>query len=81
MALEEEEVNQEDAMDDKAPQNGSNGRLHPKKDEEDEEEEDDDDDDEEPRLKYAILTQSVKSLYRNGDATSAFLAAGDKMVR
>ncbi|MCJ1308605.1 Vacuolar protein sorting-associated protein 41 [Agyrium rufum] len=49
---------------------------------EDEEEEDDEDDgeDEEPRLKYASLTKSQGSVYRNGDATSAFLVAGDKMV-
>lgn len=54
-------------------------------DEEDEEDEDDDDEDEdeedEPRLKYTSLTKNLKPLYRNGDATSAFLVAGDKMVR
>lgn len=53
--------------------------------EDDEENEDDDDEDEdeedEPRLKYTSLTKNLKSLYRNGDATSAFLVAGDKMVR
>ena len=48
--------------------------------EEDDEDEDDDDDDE-PRLKYAKLTGGLASVYRNGDATSAFLVAGDKMVR
>ena len=42
--------------------------------------EDEDDDDEEPQLKYARLTSSLGGLYRNGDATSAFLVAGDKMV-
>lgn len=46
-------------------------------DEEDEEEEED----EEPRLKYARLTQHLNGVYRNGDATSAFLVAGDKMAR
>lgn len=53
--------------------------------EEEEENEDDDDEDEdeedEPRLKYTSLTKNLKPLYRNGDATSAFLVAGDKMVR
>ena len=49
------------------------------------EEEDDDDgeDDEvedEPKLKYARLTSHLLPLYRNGDATSAFMVAGDKMV-
>ncbi|RMJ25915.1 vacuolar assembly protein [Aspergillus sp. HF37] len=42
--------------------------------------EDEDDDDEEPQLKYAYLTKRLGSVYRNGDATSAFLSAGDKMI-
>ena len=46
--------------------------------EEDEEEEDDDD--EEPKLKYARMTGHITQVYRNGDATSCFLVAGDKMV-
>ncbi|KAL1835701.1 hypothetical protein VTK73DRAFT_5453 [Phialemonium thermophilum] len=49
-------------------------------DEENEEDDDDDDEDEEPRLKYARLTPYLGAVYRNGDATSAFLVAGDKMV-
>ena len=79
MAPEAEELDQEDGMDGPAHQKGSNGRLHLEKvaeDDEDEEEEDD-----EPRLKYAILTPSLKPVYRNGDSTSTFLVAGDKMVR
>ena len=50
---------------------------------EEEEEEDDDDDDEEedePKLKYVRMTSHLGPLYRNGDATSTFLVAGDKMV-
>jgi len=43
-------------------------------DDEEEEEED------EPRLKYTKLTGSLSSVYRNGDATSSFVVAGDKMV-
>ena len=47
-------------------------------------EEDDDDEDEEeeeePRLKYESLTKGQAALYRNGDAASAFLVTGDKMV-
>lgn len=35
---------------------------------------------EEPKLKYLTLTKSLGPVYRNGDATSAFLVAGDKMV-
>ncbi|PYH93292.1 vacuolar assembly protein [Aspergillus ellipticus CBS 707.79] len=45
-----------------------------------EEDEDEDEEDEEPRLKYAPLTKHLGAVYRNGDATSAFLAAGDKMI-
>lgn len=45
-----------------------------------EEEEDDDDDVEEPQLKYLYLTKNLGAVYRNGDATSSFLTAGDKMV-
>lgn len=47
--------------------------------EEDEDEEDEDD--EEPKLKYARMTGHLTQVYRNGDATSCFLVAGDKMVR
>jgi vacuolar protein sorting-associated protein 41 len=39
------------------------------------------DEDDEPKLKYARMTGHLGSVYRNGDATSAFLVAGDKMVR
>ena len=47
----------------------------------DESEEDDgDDEEEESRLKYATLTRNVSSIYRNGDATSAFHVSGDKMI-
>ncbi|KAL2150460.1 hypothetical protein VTH82DRAFT_7023 [Thermothelomyces myriococcoides] len=48
--------------------------------EEDDEDEEDEEEDEEPRLKYARLTQNIGPVYRNGDATSAFLVAGDKMI-
>ena len=42
--------------------------------------EDDDEVEDEPKLKYARLTSHLGPVYRNGDATSAFLVAGDKMV-
>lgn len=48
--------------------------------EEEDDDEEDDEDDEEPRLKYARLTQHLGPVYRNADATSSFLVAGDKMV-
>lgn len=44
------------------------------------EEEEDDEEDDEPKLKYARLTSSLGPVYRNGDATSSFMVAGDKMV-
>jgi len=47
----------------------------------DEDDEDDDEgEEEEPKLKYARLTRNLVPVYRNGDATSSFLVAGDKMV-
>ncbi|KAL4764423.1 CLH domain-containing protein [Aspergillus foveolatus] len=45
-----------------------------------EEEDDEEEEEEEPHLKYSHLTKQLGSAYRNGDATSTFLAAGDKMV-
>lgn len=48
--------------------------------EEEEDGNEEDEEDEEPRLKYAYLTKHLGSVYRNGDATSSFLTAGDKMV-
>ena len=49
--------------------------------ENDDGDDDEDEEEDEPRLKYTSLTKNLKPLYRNGDATSAFLVAGDKMVR
>lgn len=50
-------------------------------DDDEDEDDDEDDEDEEPRLKYARLTQNLAGVYKNADATSSFLVAGDKMVR
>lgn len=44
------------------------------------EDDEEDEEEEEPQLKYATLTKSVSPIYRNGDATSTFLVAGDKMA-
>jgi hypothetical protein len=43
-------------------------------------EDDEEEEEEEPKLKYARLTSYLAPVYRNGDATSIFLVAGDKMV-
>ncbi|KEQ69190.1 vacuolar protein sorting 41 [Aureobasidium namibiae CBS 147.97] len=42
--------------------------------------EDDEEDDDEPHLKYDKLTGALGTVYRNGDATSSLLVAGDKMI-
>ena len=47
---------------------------------EEEDDEEDDDDDDEPHLKYMRVTSKLGSVYRKGDATSAFITSGDKMV-
>lgn len=44
------------------------------------EEEDEEEEEAEPKLKYERLTGTIASVYRNGDATSCFLVAADKMV-
>ena len=47
---------------------------------ESDETEEDEGEEDEPKLKYARLTSYLAPVYRNGDATSVFLVAGDKMV-
>ncbi len=42
--------------------------------------EEDDEDEFEPNLKYTRLTGKLAAVYRNGDSTSCFQAAGDKLV-
>lgn len=39
-----------------------------------------DGEEDEPRLKYAPLTRNLGSVYKGGDATSAFMVAGDKLI-
>lgn len=48
--------------------------------EDDDDDDDDDEEDDEPKLKYARLTQHLSAVYRNGDMTSSFMVAGDKMI-
>jgi hypothetical protein len=61
-------------------EHSSSGSDDEEEEQDAEEEDESDDEDEEPRLKYAYLTKHLGSVYRNGDATSSFLVAGDKMV-
>lgn len=67
--------------DDQGPETTSNGRAVQDDGGEADEDDDEDDEDDEPRLNYASLTKNLRHLYRNGDATSAFVVGGDKMVR
>ncbi|EON67066.1 hypothetical protein W97_06183 [Coniosporium apollinis CBS 100218] len=46
----------------------------------DEDNEVDDEEEDEPKLKYTRLTGNLASVYRGGDATSASMVAGDKMI-
>lgn len=81
MASEGAAASQEEDSDDDAPRVEKNGKLADGGDKEEEEDEEEEEEEEEPRLQYASMTKKLAPIYRNGDATSAFLVAGDKMVR
>jgi hypothetical protein len=63
-----------------SPADGPGSHAAEKRADEAEDEGEQDEDEDEPKLKYHRLTGSLSSVYRNGDATSSFLASGDKMV-
>lgn len=63
-----------------ATDNGAVRKEEDQSDKDEEEDEEDEEEEEEPKLKYARLTGRLSSIYRNGDSTSAFTVAGDKMV-
>lgn len=48
--------------------------------EEEEEDQESDDEEEEPRLKYTRLTRNLGGVYRNGDAVSASVVFGERMI-
>ena len=79
MASETGVAAQEEDGDDDAPKIEKNGKLGEESDQ-DEEDDEEEEEDEEPRLEYASMTKKLTPVYRNGDATSTFLVAGDKMV-
>ena len=79
MASEAEGAGKEDGVDRNGLSPVSNGTIKEGNGEDDVDSEEEEEE-EEPRLKYAPLTKHLKAVYRNGDATSAFLVAGDKMV-
>ena len=83
MAPEADEIADKDEDSHRSPSDGKMERSRKVKeegDDEEEEEEAEEDEEDEPRLNYTSLTKYLRTLYRNGDATSAFLVAGDKMV-
>ncbi|KAL8923297.1 MAG: hypothetical protein Q9208_004697 [Pyrenodesmia sp. 3 TL-2023] len=81
MASEAADAEQEDDIEDKATVKARNGSMRaPQEDHDSGTTEDEEEEDEEPRLKYASLTRHLGPLYRNADATSAFMVAGDKMI-
>ncbi|KAL8999645.1 MAG: hypothetical protein Q9169_001605 [Polycauliona sp. 2 TL-2023] len=81
MAPEASDTEQEDNVEDRLDTIASNGTMERGQETQSlESEEEEEEEDEEPRLKYASLTKHLKPVYRNGDATSAFLVGGDKMV-
>lgn len=55
-------------------------RLPTEEEEEEEEDQESDDEEEEPRLKYTRLTRNLGGVYRNGDAVSASVVFGERMV-
>ena len=83
MASESGESGQEEDGDDATLKDEENENINEHRDQGEEDEVDDGDDEdeeEEPRLEYASMTRKLAPVYRNGDATSSFLVAGDKMV-
>lgn len=78
MASESEEAGEKD--DESRKTNNLGGPVRDDYEAQDEEEEEEEDEEDEPRLNYTSLTTKLKPVYRNGDATSAVLVAGDKMV-
>ncbi|KAF2758213.1 hypothetical protein EJ05DRAFT_452890 [Pseudovirgaria hyperparasitica] len=61
------------------PSTPENGR-HTEEELEESEEEEEDEEEGEPTLKYTPVTGSLGSVYRGGDATSATIVGGDKMI-
>ncbi|KAL8846366.1 MAG: hypothetical protein Q9221_008545 [Calogaya cf. arnoldii] len=80
MALEADDTEQEDNVEDKLNTKASNGKMGGGSESQTSEGDEEEEEEEEPRLKYALLTKHMKPVYRNADATSAFLVGGDKMV-
>ncbi|OCL14860.1 hypothetical protein AOQ84DRAFT_308186, partial [Glonium stellatum] len=70
----------EEALGRHASSNGQASTVSTERETEGEEEEEDDDSDDEPKLKHKRLTENLNTVYRNGDSTSSFMLAGDKMI-
>ncbi|KAG8529108.1 uncharacterized protein KY384_005743 [Bacidia gigantensis] len=75
-----QEGGNDDREDEEITKVASNGKLSNPDAEAQDDASEEEEEEEEPRLKYASLTRHLRSVYRNGDSTSAFLVAGDKML-
>jgi vacuolar protein sorting-associated protein 41 len=81
---EEQEASQEQPVAQSTSHNGDTAGDDPEAESQNTDDEDKEEREEgyeeEPKLKYARLTSHLAPVYRNGDMTSVFLVAGDKMV-
>lgn len=81
MAPDADDTEQEDDLEDKVSSEKINGEMQAGREGSNSETtEEEEEEDEEPRLNYASLTAQLKPVYRNGDATSALMVGGDKMI-
>lgn len=80
MAPDVSDTGKEEEAENGGARKADNGGASAAQVDEDDEGSEDEEEDEEPRLKYASLTKRLKPVYRNGDATSAVLVCGDKMI-
>ncbi|KAK3997834.1 putative vacuolar protein sorting-associated protein [Cladorrhinum sp. PSN332] len=71
---------EDDEEEDETEDGEGEGESESDDDDEGDENDSEEEEDEEPKLKYARLTQHLGPVYRNGDATSAFIVAGDKTI-
>lgn len=78
--LEAKKTAPDEALHRRQASNGQDSATSEDQDSEVEEDDDEDEVEEEPKLKYTRLTSNLAPVYRNGDATSSSMVAGDKMV-
>ncbi|KAI9779686.1 MAG: Vacuolar protein sorting-associated protein 41 [Candelina submexicana] len=80
MAVDAEETSQEERVGNNSLLDSHSGISSDGAEDGEDGAEEEEDEEDEPKLKYARLTSHLGGIYRNGDATSTFLVAGDKMA-